>query len=109
MAKTTADLVERVLVELRILAAGETPSAEDSALIIADYDAAVQELETRGIAAWPSASIPDRFFLPLVRYIAAVVAPAFGREYMDVEAAHRGLRAVTAKPYTGADAELNYL
>lgn len=108
MPKTTTDLVGEVLEELRVIGAGEVASAEDAEMVKRKYANSLVELEFLGIAAWPEASIPDAYFQPLAAYMAAVCAPALGREYMDVSAAHRRLRAVTAKPYTGATAELNY-
>ncbi len=109
MTKTVPDLVTRVLQELRILAAGETPSAEDAALVTDEYNLALAEAEFRGDAAWTPASIPDPYFVPFAVYVAARVAPLFGREYMDQEAALARLRLVTAKPYTGADAVIDYM
>ena len=101
MPYTTADLASEVLTELRVLAADETPSAADSQAVITRYTRILPFLEMRGVAAWAETSIPDPYFIPLVRYIAALCAPMFGREYMDDEQALIMLRSVAIRPYQG--------
>ena len=101
MPFTTADLAQEALTELRVLAADETPSAADAQAVITRYSRILPFLELRGVASWPEASIPDPYFIPLARYIAALCAPMFGREYMDDEQALVMLRSVAIRPYQG--------
>ena len=65
MAYTIPQLVESVLLELTIIAAGETPDAETADTVTKRYRAAVFDLEQRGIAAWDVEAIPDAYFLAL--------------------------------------------
>jgi hypothetical protein len=109
MTKTVQQLVVRTLQELKIISGTETPSAEDAQQIRDDYAASLQSLEFLQAAAWTEDAIPDPYFLPLARYMAAVEAPLFGVKYATMGEAEMALRRVTAQPYTGAEAMLNYL
>jgi hypothetical protein len=108
MSKTSTDLALRVMQELGVVAAGETPSAEDSTLIVSEYYLAQQELEQRNIGAWDVEAIPEAYFVPLAKFMAARVAVMFGAPAADEEMALRTLRRVTAKPYIGNPEEVTY-
>ncbi len=75
---TAADLRVRVLQELGIIAAGETPNAEDASLIDGFITRAQDELVQRRAALWVIDSIPDYAVEPFVQYAAAMAAPTYG-------------------------------
>lgn len=82
-AKTKADLSTAVLRRLRILAAGETASAEDAALVEDEYDDTLEALREEGLVYWPNtgrstAEIPQVVFQALVGIMCDAVASAFG-------------------------------
>lgn len=109
MTKTIDQLVTATLQELKIISGVETPTAHDAVKIEDDYLAALQSLEFLQAAAWDETAIPDAYFLPLARYMAAIEAHPYGVAYrLTEEQAERALRRVTAQPYTGMPAELNY-
>jgi hypothetical protein len=109
MAKTMVDLTSRALQKLRIIGAEESPAAADAALVQLVYQAKLQELELRGVAAFAYNAIPDAYFEALAHWLAASVAVDFGRmDYEDDETALRKLRRATAKPYIGDPEPINY-
>jgi hypothetical protein len=106
MPRSKAELALRVAQELRIVGAGEALDAASQADILRDYESMLEVLERRGIAAWPDdaanvQSIPNWAFVPLAVYMAAVVAPIFGRDYMAPEMAIAELLRATAGAYSG--------
>lgn len=77
---TQADLVKRVLRRLSVLEGGETPEADDDAVVddtIADIFA---ELEENGLAYFELSDIPDAVMPGLIRMVASDVAPEFQAE-----------------------------
>lgn len=109
MSKTMIQLTTRALQKLRVTAAEESPAAADSDLIQIIYQAKLQELELRGVAAFGYNAIPDAYFEALAHWLAASAAVDFGRmDYEDDETALRKLRRVTAKPYIGNPAEVSF-
>lgn len=81
MAKTQAELVAAVLHDLsQLSSAYATPTAEDTAVVVARLPGVVSELARRRIAgAINTAAIDDALFPDLVRVVAEHVAPMFGR------------------------------
>jgi len=104
--RTRRDLIDRALSELGVIAAGQTPSAEDVSAVDQLVDAVCDELSTREIVYIdaPGEPGPDGgeiepgVFLPLASWLANVAAPDFGAQYSpEVEAAlETRLRRITA-------------
>lgn len=79
MTKSREDLTTRVLEELGVLAAGQTPSAEDSQTIDLEIDPVLQDLASRGVYTYgDSDSIEDDAFVHLAVLIANSKARVFG-------------------------------
>ena len=74
---TKTDLSTRVLQNIKVLQAGETPEAGDQSLVQDRYDDAYYELQERGIAYWPIATIPVQLMAALEQLISARVAIKF--------------------------------
>jgi N-acyl-D-aspartate/D-glutamate deacylase len=75
---TQADLVTRVLQELNILVAGETPDASDDTVVddaIAEVHA---ELQERQLAYWETTAIPES----VMRGLTLMVAGNCGRKFV---------------------------
>jgi len=74
-------LIDRALKELGIVAAGQSASAEDVAVIEAEIDPIMQDLSTRNIWQWGD---PDEFddnaVIHLAKILANSVARVFGME-----------------------------
>lgn len=103
---TQADLVKRVLRNLHVLEAGETPDADDDSLID-DCIAQVQaELTENGLAYWALSAIPEAVMRGLVVMVSADAAASFmpkaqAREYeADRLRGERMIRRVVASPQT---------
>ena len=73
-----ADLVTEVLRELYVLAGGETPSAEDDAVVDIAIDQAMAELSERQLAYWDVTDIPQA----VMRGLTLVVAGNCGRKFV---------------------------
>lgn len=99
---TQSDLVSRVLQELNILVAGETPTAADDAVVDDAIAEAMAELQERRIAYWETSAIPEA----AMRGLTLVVAGNCGRKFIPTmtvqeceamrEAGMRRLREVIA-------------
>jgi hypothetical protein len=80
MSQTTATLISTVLQDLGALAAGATPASEDTAAVTTRLQPLVTGLANdRVIAIADINAIPDGVFPALVRLLAEVMAPTFGR------------------------------
>lgn len=77
MAKTQAEFRDIVLGHLKVLAAGETTSAEDAATTNSVIETVHAELQEDGIAYWDLATIPDSVIGWLKRVVAADLAHDF--------------------------------
>jgi hypothetical protein len=82
--RTKAELSADVLEGLRITGAGETASAEDTAMVEGSYDTKLAEWRRRGVVWWTNTDrdteeIPDDVFGVLVDLITNEVAGAFGK------------------------------
>lgn len=79
MTTTEDDLAEMTLGALGVLAAGQTPSAEDVALIKARLGKAIPQWVVREIVyVANSDEIPDEWSLPLAKMMADICAEEFG-------------------------------
>jgi hypothetical protein len=106
MAKTTQDLVTRVLQKLTTLSPGEYPSAEDDAFLTDVWSTVNANLRKLKVSYWTDNSIPDEVFEPLAEYVKEYVWQEYrGRRDANAEvvaAALVPLIAAVAQPYTGS-------
>lgn len=79
MAYDNTQLVADVLSELQALGGGQAVAAEDSDIILGRLEGIIASLATRNIIALTSDAIDDDAYDPLVKYVAEIVAPKFGR------------------------------
>lgn len=70
MAKTKAQIVERVARKLGKLAAGQNLEADFEDQLNDTYDQVYDMLENKGLAAWSDDSVPDRFVPHIVSMVA---------------------------------------
>jgi hypothetical protein len=111
---TKVELRDRVLRHLKVLQAGESPTAEDAAAIVAAIDDVYAELGELGSAYWSEGAIPQACLRPLMRIVAADVAADFvsGAEVEGYEIkrapAMAELRAILAEPNDGAPIAVCY-
>lgn len=82
--RTRNDLVRAVLSQLRIIAATDTPSAEDATLVVDQYADLRAELVDRGLCYWPNTGatieeIPHEVFRALANILTAEVSDSFGK------------------------------
>jgi hypothetical protein len=75
---TKAQLRNRVLQHLGVLAAGQDPSAEDADLVDEAIDAAHDRLNKYGLTPFATSAIPSWAQTPLRDYVAGDVARSFG-------------------------------
>lgn len=80
MPATRFDLAERALLEIGVLAAGETASAEDQSLAEMKFDAVHASLGARGLLRWTLSDIPIWAEEPLVQMTAALLLKPFGMQ-----------------------------
>lgn len=113
--KTKNQLAVAVLQDIRVLAANESPTAADAALVEGAYDTKLAEWRRRGFVWWTNTNrstqeIPDEVFPALVDLISNEVAGAFASagaprnavEKRAIEAELlRSLRALNHKPPSG--------
>lgn len=86
MTKTTTQLATNVLERLRVIAAGETPTASDAQDVKDFYATTLAELAIDDLVYWDAADIPDEVFEPLTDMLAGRLAPNFGQLRPDLEA-----------------------
>ena len=74
------DLATRVLKDLGLVGAGETPSSDDLADVIEIVGSEVAMLASIGLPIWNGSdlSVPLEYLAPLSRRIGLAIAPAFG-------------------------------
>src|ERR1044071_7428246 len=81
MSKTRDQLIERALNKLGAIGAGQSPSAEDAALLAASVDPVMSDLASRGIYSWGDPdNLDDDAFEHLAEVLAVAVARDFGKE-----------------------------
>jgi hypothetical protein len=75
---TKAELRNRVLEHIGVVAAGESGSAEDGDLVDEAIDSAHAQLRKFGLAPYATSAVPE-WAQPLLRdYVAGIVGPSFG-------------------------------
>ena len=77
-----AEVYERALRKLRVVALNEAPSAEDIDVCRQYYPGVWAMLEGRGIVAWGEEDpIPQRYVLPVIDLLAERCAADFGKAF----------------------------
>jgi hypothetical protein len=74
-----ADLRNRVLMHLGVLAAGEAPADDDATLVEEAIDAAHSRLRKFGLVPFATSAVPDWAQIALRNIVAADVATTFGK------------------------------
>lgn len=75
MAKTRLEIITRAMREIGVVAADETPTADDESFVGDTYDALVQELAfSHGITIADTNAVADKLFIPLSQTLGADVA-----------------------------------
>ena len=72
MAKTKAQIVERVARKLGKLAIGQVLEADIAEILNDSYDQVFDSLEDRGLSVWASNSVPDRYVAQVVALVAVL-------------------------------------
>lgn len=108
--KTKLDLVKRALQKLRIVAAGEEPSAEDAVLVGDVYASLRLELANHGVGGFEPDAIPLDAFEGLADLLAVRSAPDFGIQTSrdDLIRALQRVYATTGVPYSGEPVKAVY-
>ena len=75
---TKAEIRNRVLEHLGVLAAGQGASAEDAALVDEAIDSAHERLRKFGLVPFATSAVPPWAQIPLRDYVAGDVGHAFG-------------------------------
>jgi hypothetical protein len=75
---TKAELRDRVLTHMGILAAGQSASAEDAAIVEEAIDAAHSQLRKFGLVPFATSAVPEWAQAQLRDYVAGIVGPSFG-------------------------------
>lgn len=109
-----SDLATRVLKDLGITNASETPTADDLSWAAETIASVTAQLATEGIHIWNGSdqALPESYLVPLSKRICLDVGPSFGL-YTIAEAetakpiANATLRRMNAKPPTGAVQQVN--
>lgn len=79
--KTREQLVRRTLQKLKVLAAGQTPSAEDAQVVDDEIEPVLSDLSVRNIYHFGDPDqIEDEAFVHLADVLAQSVAADFGRD-----------------------------
>ena len=98
--KTKLDLARAVLREIRVGRYDEEPDVSVKAQIDEAYESFYQEWSNQELVYWQIDQIPPLVFRPIVKLIAAEVAPAFNKPYEAGNALARFYAAV-ARPFSG--------
>lgn len=86
MSKTTNELIAKALSKLGVLAAGQTPSAEDQQAVRDVVTPVFEELSNEAVyTVADEDEIDDAVFLPLATIVAERAAPEFGRAGVEQE------------------------
>lgn len=117
---TLQELKYRVLLKLGVVAAGDSPNADDSAVVLIRYQALHNALTSRDLTNWNiSDDIPEELELPLVAMVAAECARDFGNPDPALQAegrfdlpqpslAERQLRKAMARTYISTPVSVEY-
>ena len=112
---TGAELATRVLKDLGLVGAEETPSSADQSWAEETCDAEIGLLAAKGVPIWNGGddSIPHEYLTVLSRRIGLAVAPSFGltdiaTATVAMRAAEDDLRILGATPATGKTLEVEH-
>jgi hypothetical protein len=112
---TTTELATRVLKDLGLVGAEETPSSADLNFAIETSQSEVLMLNAKGIPIWNGSEIevPQEYLTALSRRIGLAIGPSFGlMSLADAEQAmplaEANLRVLGMTPGTGATMEIEY-
>lgn len=75
--KSRADLIQRVLEELKVTGEGQPASAEDVDVVEKRIDSSIAYLEATNVISLPTDEFEDTYFEPLVVYMAAMCGRPF--------------------------------
>ena len=98
--KTQLDLIRAVLREIRVGRPDEEPEDNLRAQVSEVYLSFYAEWSNQQLVYWPEDAIPILVFRPVVKLVAAEVAPAFNKPYDAGDALQRFYAAV-ARPFSG--------
>ena len=104
---TQSDLATRILLDLGVIGAEETPSAVDLIWASDTIDAVVPTLSAMGLPIWNGSEVvvPAEYLIPLSKRIGLDMAPSFGlMNTVEAEAAKRGMEqslTIMANPRGG--------
>ncbi len=109
--KSRQQLVIRALQKLKILAAGQTPSAEDAKIVDDEIVPVLSDLSIRSVYPFGDPDqIEDEAFVHLADVLANSVAADFGREQSEEVRllAERRLRELGAQTLSGQPLQAEY-
>lgn len=112
---TEEELATRVLRDLGLVGAEETPSAADMEFAIETCRSEIDFLSAKGIGIWNGEvdSVPNEYLTVLSRRIGLALGPAFGVGDVASSSAailqlEKDLRTLSSQPQTGSVAEAEY-
>lgn len=115
MAYSKADLATRVLRDLGLVGADETPTAADQQFAEETAAEEIDLLANLGMPIWNGSamSVPEGYLTILSRRIGLALAPSFGLSdiataTLAMQETEKDLRRLAATPATGAVAEAVY-
>lgn len=108
MTQTKQDLAIRVLTELEIISATETPEHEDAELVKKYYTTKLASLVDDGKAYWPADEIPDAAFTAVAQIMADNCKKAFGKQYENGQIGFDSLVAHISKQSDGQPTVIEY-
>jgi hypothetical protein len=111
MTKSRENLVYRALSKLKVIAAGQTPSAEDNQVVDDMVEPTLSELAARSIYAYGDPDqIEDECFEHLAAILAQVCAEDFGLDGDDRKRvmAENRLREIGAEKLSGQPLKVDY-
>lgn len=105
--KTLADLAKQALIELRVLRADGTPTAEQQDQVLRKYAAYYKQLQILDVAYWSIDAIPIEVFDPLAMLVAQQAQQSFGKQYSAGDAL-RLIYVAAGKPWSGKTVRAKY-
>jgi hypothetical protein len=112
---TQSDLAIRLLRDLGLVGAEETPSAPDLLFAEETIVGEIESMTAEGIMLWGGSydSIPGEYYTPLARRIGLALVPSFGLGSLAdatgaISVADRKLRAISSVPGTGEPQHVEY-
>jgi hypothetical protein len=107
---TLTDLTRDVLEELKVLAAGETPSADDLSLITRRYNQRIHGWTAENLIDHSGVIIPDKTMPGLTLLMADIVARSYSKRQDPARVAEgrRLLRLVNGIGYDGSRVRTKY-